>query len=68
MAKDWIIAPPWDRCPEAASRWDLPPLVAQLLHNRGLDVSSDPQDFLDPRMTDLHPPERLGGAAQAATL
>lgn len=68
MAKDWIIAPPWDGCTEAASRWGLPPLVAQLLHNRGLDVSSDPQDFLNPRMTDLHPPELLGGATQAATL
>ncbi|MFQ5489894.1 MAG: single-stranded-DNA-specific exonuclease RecJ [Phycisphaerae bacterium] len=68
MAKEWIIDSPWERCTEAANRWDLPLLVAQLLHNRGLDLSSDAQDFLDPRMTDLHAPELLGGAEQAATL
>lgn len=38
MPKEWIIQPPWDRCREASARWDVPPLVAQLLQNRGIDL------------------------------
>ena len=68
MAKEWIVAPPWEQRREASVRWDVPPLVAQLLCNRGIDLDGDPHAFLAPRMADLHPPEMLGGAKQAAAL
>ncbi len=63
-----MISPPWDRCREAATRWNLPPLVAQLLYNRGIDLGDNPQEFLAPRMSDLHAPDLLPGARQAAAL
>ncbi|HUU85742.1 MAG TPA: single-stranded-DNA-specific exonuclease RecJ [Phycisphaerae bacterium] len=68
MAKEWIIQPPWERCEEAAVRWNVPPLVAQLLYNRGIDLDGDPGPFLCPRLKDLHPPELLPGAQTAAAL
>jgi single-stranded-DNA-specific exonuclease len=41
-------------------------LIAQVLHNRGLDEPDDIARFLDPKLTDLHPPELLGGVDAAA--
>ena len=66
LAKEWVIAPPWGRCSDAARRWNVPPLVAQLLFNRGLAPDDDPHTFLDPRLKDLYPPETLPGARSAA--
>ncbi|MFH0980565.1 MAG: single-stranded-DNA-specific exonuclease RecJ [Planctomycetota bacterium] len=66
MAKDWIMAPAWDRCAEAARRWNVPPLVAQVLYNRGLTLDNDPKTFLDPQLKDLYPPELLPGVREAA--
>ena len=68
MAKEWIIQPPWERCREASVRWNVPPLVAQLLRNRGIDLEGDPAGFLTPRLADLHPPELLPGVTRAASL
>jgi len=68
MAGEWIVHPPWDRCREAAVRWNVPPLVAQLLFNRGIDLGADPAAFLAPKLTDLLPPEALPGAREAAAL
>ncbi|MHC4235051.1 MAG: single-stranded-DNA-specific exonuclease RecJ, partial [Planctomycetota bacterium] len=68
MSKEWIVNPPWSHCREASLRWKVPPLVAQLLFNRGIDLDGDPQAFLSPRLGDLHPPELLPGATQAAEL
>jgi single-stranded-DNA-specific exonuclease len=68
MAKEWIIRQPWDRCEEASVRWNVPLLIAQLLFNRGIDLDGDPTAFLSPRLMDLHPPELLPGANQAAAL
>ncbi len=66
MAKDWIVAPPWDGCSEAAQRWGVSPLVAQLLFNRGLRLGDDPRNFIDPRLSELYPPEMLPGARESA--
>ena len=66
MAKDWIIAPAWVRCAEAAQRWNVQPLVAQLLFNRGLTTDDNPRAFVDPQLKDLYPPEMLPGACEAA--
>ena len=68
MSKEWIIDSPWDRCREASVRWNVPPLVAQLLYNRGIDLDADPRPFLAPQLGDLHPPELLPGARRAAEL
>ncbi|MCP4593344.1 MAG: single-stranded-DNA-specific exonuclease RecJ [bacterium] len=66
MAKEWIIPPPWGHCSEAAQRWGVAPLIAQLLYNRGLTLGDDPRTFIDPPLKALIPPERLGGAPEAA--
>ncbi|MBN1488764.1 MAG: single-stranded-DNA-specific exonuclease RecJ [Phycisphaerae bacterium] len=68
MAKEWIIAPPWPARQEAAARFGTSPLVAQLLHNRGIDEPDAARRFLRPQLTDLHPPEQMPGATQAADL
>jgi len=66
MSKDWLIAPAWESCREASVRWNVPPLVSQLLLNRGLKPDADPRGFLSPKLADLHPPELLPGATRAA--
>ncbi len=68
MAKEWIVAAPWERCAEMAGRWDVAPILAQLLHNRGLTEHDIPDTFLSPSLGDLHPPELLPGARKAASL
>jgi single-stranded-DNA-specific exonuclease len=44
----------------------LPPLVAQLLLNRGIDEPARARAFLELRLGGLHDPETLPGAAEAA--
>ncbi len=44
----------------------LPPLVAQILLNRGIDSAAEAREFLDCRRTHLIDPERLPGAVSAA--
>lgn len=68
MAKRWIVAPPTEKLEAAAAHWGVPPIVAQLLVNRGLDPSLPGADFLRPRLTDLIPPAKLAGASAAAEL
>ncbi len=66
--QEWIISPPWDALAAASARWSVPPLLAQLLHNRGLHSDGDAASFLRPNLRDLHPPELLPGASAAAAL
>jgi len=66
MACRWIIAPAWERRVEAAKRLGVSPLVAQVLHNRGLDDPQAARRFLNPQLKDLLPPETLPGALEAA--
>lgn len=68
MSKRWIIEPPWEGSAEAAARWGVSPLVAQLLFNRGLGELSEAESFLAPRLKDLYPPARLPGAQNAARI
>ncbi len=49
-----------------ASRFGLHPLVAGLLQTRGGDDSDTARRFLEPKLSDLHDPELLPGATQAA--
>ena len=62
----WAVAPPWDGAADLARRLRTAPLVAQVLHNRGLDEPEAARAFLNPKLGDLHPPELLGGAEAAA--
>jgi len=67
--KHWIIAQPWPNLSELARRWGVSPIIAQLLLNRGLACDAGKEEsrrFLAPTLSDLHPPEQLPGASQAA--
>ena len=64
--KKWIISQPFQACDALAERWRVPRIVAQLLLNRGLTPEQSAGDFLTPQLADLHQPELLYGAQQAA--
>jgi len=66
MAKRWIIEPLWADRQEMADRLGVAPMVAQVLHNRGLDDVDEARRYLDPQLGDLHPPDALAGTADAA--
>ena len=66
MQKEWIISPEWPRWQSAAAEWSLPPLVVQLLHNRGVETADEARAFVSPRMDGLLPPETLPGVSRAA--
>ncbi len=65
-AKRWIIEPPWQGCQEMAARLGIATVVAQVLHNRGLEGIEQARRFLDPQLSDLLPPETLTGVNAAA--
>ena len=62
----WEVSPRWDGAGELARRLRTTPLIAQALHNRRFDDPESVRAFLDPKLTDLHPPELLAGMAPAA--
>jgi len=62
----WEIAQPFDDAEAMGRSLHVHPLVAQVLHNRGLDDPVVAGKFLDPKLTDLHDPELLSGAVEAA--
>lgn len=66
MTKKWIIPPPAAGRVEAGRRWRVPPLVAELLINRGLSPEEPADSFLSPLLKNLHPPNLLSGATEAA--
>lgn len=68
MSKEWVIAPTWPGRQEAAARLGTSSLVAQLLYNRGIREAAPARRFLNPRLPDLYPPERMPGATEAARL
>jgi len=63
---EWIIRPPWAERDHAAQRWRVPPLVAQILANRGLTLDDPPDEFLAPQLGALVRPQELPGAREAA--
>jgi len=62
----WEIAPPYPARDDLARRLGTAPLIAQILHNRGLDDPKAGRGFLEPKLTDLHDPADLPGCKQAA--
>jgi single-stranded-DNA-specific exonuclease len=66
-AKTWHLLPHDAVAIDRLSRaLRVAPVVAQLLHNRGLGEPEAARRFLDPPLSGLHPPERLPGVAEAA--
>jgi single-stranded-DNA-specific exonuclease len=66
-SKTWRLLPHDAAAVERLARsLQAPPLVAQLLLNRGVDAPEQARRFLDAPLTGLHAPERLPGVAQAA--
>ncbi|MCP4375248.1 MAG: single-stranded-DNA-specific exonuclease RecJ [bacterium] len=62
----WEIAPAFDGAEALGRSLRVHPLVAQVLHNRGLDDPVLAAKFLDPKLNDLHDPELLSGAVEAS--
>ncbi len=62
----WEVAAPWPAAAEKARRLKTSPLIAQVLHNRGLDDLEAIRKFLRPKLTDLHAPELLSDVDVAA--
>jgi single-stranded-DNA-specific exonuclease len=54
-----------DGAPALAAALDVPPVIAQLLIQRGLDSAEAARDFLSPSLAQLHDPFRLAGMAEA---
>lgn len=66
-AKLWRLRPHDGRAIDRFARsLGVPPLVAQLLLNRGLTDPEDARRFLKAPLSDLHEPELLPGAVEAA--
>ena len=65
-AFNWQVARPFDAAADLARRLGTTGLVAQVLHNRGLDDADAAKAFLNPQLTALHDPTLLGGAVPAA--
>ena len=66
--KKWILSQPFEACDALAQRWRVPRIVAQLLLNRGLTPQHHAEQFLSPQLGDMHPPEQLHGARNAAEI
>ena len=62
----WEVAPVYQGADDLARRVGTASLVAQILHNRGVTDPQAGKAFLNPRLSDLHPPELLGGCVDAA--
>jgi len=65
LAKEWVISAPWPGREEMAGRLGVSPVLAQVLHNRGIEADAAGA-FLRPQMSGLHGPALLGGALAAA--
>lgn len=66
MPRQWMIPPAWTGREEAARRLGISPLVAQVLHNRGVATPGVVESFLNPELNALLPPEDLPGVVHAA--
>jgi len=62
----WEVASAYQGAADLARRIGTAPIVAQVLANRGITDAAAGKAFLDPKLTDLHSPEMLGGCVEAA--
>jgi len=61
-----MISAPSPDCEALARRLRVPLVIAQVLINRGLSLDGTGEAFLLPQLKDLHPPQLLPGASEAA--
>jgi len=66
--RSWQVADAWEGADDLARQLRTSSLVAQMLHNRGIDDPETAKSFMNPALSDLHDPETLTGAADAAKL
>lgn len=66
MPLRWIVSPRDHGITQSLQReCGVSPLVAQVLATRGLDTPARARQFLNLKLTDLHPPQALPGVATA---
>jgi len=65
-SRRWEVAPAFAGAEDFGRGLGVAPLVAQMLHNRGVDTPQGARAFLDPKLSDLHDPALLGGTSEAA--
>jgi single-stranded-DNA-specific exonuclease len=63
--KQWIIQPEDHRTQQLAKSLKVSPLLAQALINRGVTDAQSGSVFLNPKLTELIPPEQMPGVQQA---
>jgi len=66
MAKTWTIRPPFPAAEGLAHELGVPTVVAHILGQRGYETPDAARQFLDPKLAQLHPPDALPGAMEAA--
>jgi single-stranded-DNA-specific exonuclease len=66
MAKQWTIRPGFAGAEGLAHELSVPTIVAQVLGQRGYETAGAAQAFLRPQLTQLHEPDALPGAVEAA--
>lgn len=64
----WVLQQVSADCESLARELGVPPIIAQLLANRGVAGTNDGRTFLNPVLKDLLPPHHLHGAVQAGKL
>ncbi len=66
MRRAWILRDQMDRekCDFLSKKWNVSPLVVQLMHNRGIDDEMA-EGFLHPRWENLHDPFLMKGMESA---
>jgi len=60
------MAPPFDGAGDLARQLNVAPMVAQMLHNRGVADAEAARRFLEPKLTHLHDPGLLANIDVAA--
>ncbi|MEE8170599.1 MAG: single-stranded-DNA-specific exonuclease RecJ [Phycisphaerae bacterium] len=66
MSREWFIYPPHEQTDSLSAQLGISRLAAQMLLNRGISEPGDATRFIDPRLSDLHPPEAIHGLTDAA--
>lgn len=66
LRRKWVIAEAGPEVRRLATELGIGSLAAQCLWNRGLRQAAPARAFLQPRLSDLHEPEQLCGATDAA--
>ncbi|MCG8403987.1 MAG: single-stranded-DNA-specific exonuclease RecJ [Phycisphaerales bacterium] len=66
MPKDWVISPHSRERDRLAGALRISPIVAQVLHNRGITDADSARQFLQPQMNAMHPPDAISDTTVAA--